>query len=160
MKDETPKFDEGGDLSSRLDRARMDRDAVKNPDELQMQLGEAERNWQKDNGASYDRIMREISENRKLYFKRLGESEMNWHKDNGAEYSRLISMRDKFDEGGDVDDDDDFWNDNSKYDLVDENGEYTIRGNLTHAEAEKLKSEYLKANPNRKLRIYSSEGFD
>ena len=92
----TPQFDEGGDLSSRLDRARMDRDAVKNPDELQMQLGEAEMNWQKDNGASYHRIMREISENRKLYFKRLGESEMNWHKDNGAEYSRLISMRDKF----------------------------------------------------------------
>ena len=146
MKDETPKFDKGG--------------VVKNPDELYKELGEAEMNYSKDDGASYHRIMKEISENRKLYFKRLGESEMNWHKDNGAEYSRLISMRDKFDEGGDVDDDDDFWNDNSKYDLVDESSEDTIRGNLTLAEAERLKGEYLKANPNRKLRIYSTEYAD
>ena len=55
------------------------------------------------------------------------------------------------------DDDDD---DNFRYDLVNEISEDTIRGGLTYAEAEKLKSEYLKHNPNLNLRIYSTEFAD
>jgi len=85
-----PKLEDGGIMNL----------SVVNPDKLYKRLGEAENNYQKDNGAEYKMVMNEIKDNRILYFKKLNEAENNYQKDNGAEYNRLISMRDKFEDGG------------------------------------------------------------
>ena len=74
--------------------------AIVNPEELYKRLGEAEKNFTKDNGAEYKKVQKEIEDNRISYFKKLSEAEMNFLKDNGAEYQRLIIMRDKFADGG------------------------------------------------------------
>jgi hypothetical protein len=66
----------------------------------------------------------------------------------------------KYANGGGVDEGDEFEDDEDIemfYDLVDEDGEYTISSRLTGQQAEKLKSDYLKQNPNRKLKIYITE---
>ncbi len=72
---------------------------IVNPKELYEKLRMAESNWQKDDGAEYNKIKKQIQENRNLYFKKLSESESSWEND-GAEYKRLIAMRDSFAEGG------------------------------------------------------------
>ena len=76
--------------------------AVANPDELYKRLSEAEKNFQKDNGAEYKMVLKEIEDNRIFYFQKLSEAEKNYLKDNGAEYKRLISMRNKFEKGGGI----------------------------------------------------------
>jgi hypothetical protein len=70
------------------------------PNILYAKLGEAEMNFQKDNGAEYNRVRQELEDNAAKYYAALNNAEMNFQKDNGAEYNRLIAMRYLFAKGG------------------------------------------------------------
>jgi uncharacterized protein (DUF2267 family) len=71
-----------------------------NPNILYAKLGEAEMNFEKDNGAEYNRVRQELEDNAAKYYAALNNAEMNFQQDNGAEYNRLIEMRYLFAKGG------------------------------------------------------------
>ena len=92
-KSEMPKAKRGMKVGQRKLKSNKD---------LYEKLSKAEENWEKDNGKEYNKILKEIDENRNLYYQLLSDAEINGGKDNLEEYNRLLSMQNEFAEGGET----------------------------------------------------------